>query len=199
LRTRDDEHQAVAAGKTPSGRFLGLLRSFTAGAGEEATAAPERVARLRRQVEGARRTVLYDGDLGLYQRWYFELRLAEEARRSSRYDLQMAVIVVRLREADADAPEAIREIERVEAAYVTSRSVRNTDLVAVLDTDEFGVALLHCDYQGAVDSMRRLARRLRSYGCTLGLALYPEDATEPRHLIDVARGRLTSLELPDGF
>src|SRR4051812_49267870 len=51
---------------------------------------------LQRQVDGLRRTALYDAELGVYQGWYFDLRLREEAARCKRYGLSMAVVIVKV-------------------------------------------------------------------------------------------------------
>ena len=146
------------------------------------------IDQIRRQVDGLRRTVLYDGEVGLYQRWYFELRLKEEMDRCLRYKLSMAVLVVVV------APhleQSEQELQRQAAAtaYVTSREVRSVDLTAALGFNEYGVCLVHCDRVGAEAARKRLRSSLKDYECAVGIALFPEDNCEAKLLIELARDR----------
>ena len=145
---------------------------------------------VRRQVEGVRRTVLFDGTLGLYQRWYFELRLKEEMERCLRYDLSMAVVVVQLADdGKGDAADQDWQAEASEAAYVTARAVRTVDLTATVGAREFAVCLVHCDRDGATVAMQRLAGVLGAHDCSIGTAVFPEDNCEPKQLVELARSR----------
>src|SRR5262245_49377058 len=54
------------------------------------------VSRMRDEADGFRRTALYDAELGVYQSWYFELRLREEIERCRRYGENMTVLVLKV-------------------------------------------------------------------------------------------------------
>lgn len=150
---------------------------------------PQVLSQFRRQVEGVRRTVLYDGDVGLYQGWYFELRLKEEMLRCDRYGFSFAVITVKLLDLQSfDLKEEAWQRKAATAAYVTARAVRTVDLTASLGTGEFAVCLVHCTHAGAERAVKRLARTLGSYSCEIGMAVYPEDNLEGRMLVELARG-----------
>jgi GGDEF domain-containing protein len=148
------------------------------------------VAQVRRRIESTRRHAMYDETTDLYQRWYFELRLQEEANRCLRYDLSMAVLVVSAGEMSvSDFTESDWLVVASAAAYRTARSVRNVDLVAALAPLEFALCLVHCDRQGADTAAGRVAEQLEG-GCRIGIAVYPADGCEPKELLPLARSRL---------
>ena len=145
---------------------------------------------LREQVSGIRRTALYDADLGLYQAWYFGLRLTEESERCRRYGLSIAVLVVKVPVLlHPSVSEQGWRIQAAKAAYVTARSVRTVDLAASLGAMEFGLCLVHCDHAGAEAAARRLDQELSDYKCLIGIAIYPEDNCDAKALVALARGR----------
>jgi GGDEF domain-containing protein len=148
-----------------------------------------RVERVQRQAE-MRRTVLYDGDAGLYQRWYMELRLSEESARCVRYGISMALLVVRLNASKITGrAEDGWQSEANQAAFLTAKTVRTVDLSALLGPREFAVCLVHCDRRGANVAAARLEKALRSYMPSVGLVVIPEEKVEPKHLIELARSR----------
>lgn len=59
----------------------------------DAQEAEDSFLRLRSEVASTRRTVLFDPDLGLYQRWYFEFRLKEEVARATRFGTPFALLL----------------------------------------------------------------------------------------------------------
>lgn len=150
-----------------------------------------------RQVEGLRRTVLYDGDVGLYQRWYFELRLKEEMDRCLRYKLSMAVLVVVVAPR-ADQREYELQHNAAMAAYATSREVRSVDMTTALGFNEFGIYLVHCDRAGAEAASKRLRSSLGEFESGVGIALFPEDNIEVKQLIELARDRANRRLHGDG-
>jgi diguanylate cyclase (GGDEF)-like protein len=171
--------------------MLSSIRSlFSSTATKPETSEPQIVNQVRRQVEGIRRTVLYDGEVGLYQRWYLELRLNEEMQRCDRYGLSFALICVRLLNLQHhDAAEDSWQRRASGVAYVTAKAVRTVDLTATVGTGEFAICLVHCDRSGAEKAVRRLREALGEYPCEIGVAAYPEDHLEGRLLIELARGR----------
>ena len=54
------------------------------------------VSKIKDEAEAVRRTALFDADLGVYQGWYFELRLREEIDRSRRYGEPVTVLVLKV-------------------------------------------------------------------------------------------------------
>ena len=108
------------------------------------------VNQVQRQVDGARKSAIYDVNLGLYQRWYLETRLKQEIARSRRYGLSLSLIVVRFEDrGPTRLSEEQWQGQAVEAARTLGTSVRNVDLAAIIGDREFAVSLVHCDRKGA--------------------------------------------------
>jgi hypothetical protein len=147
-----------------------------------------RLGGVKSQVEAAREAVLYDAELGLYQRWYFELRLREEAMRSTRYGSPFALMVV-IMEPQATMSEKTWNLQVARAAYVTARAVRSVDLTAVLDHSVFAICLIHCDRAGAEVAGQRLSASLGAYPHSIGGVIFPDDNLGPDLLLDLARNR----------
>jgi GGDEF domain-containing protein len=144
----------------------------------------------KRELQQARRMVLYDENLGLYQRWYLELRLAEEMARCKRYGLSMALIVVSLvRTSLVYMSGDGWKDDASQAAYTTARSVRTVDLTAALGPGEFAVCLVHCDKDGAEIAKKRLENTLKLYGPSIGLVVFPLEKVEPKRMIQLAQSR----------
>lgn len=139
---------------------------------------------------GARRTGLYDDVLGLYQAWYLELRLVEEMARCLRYDLSLALIVVKL---DNNLASNLAsngwQGDASQAAYSTAKSIRAVDLAAALGPSEFAVCLIHCDEEGAETARSRLTNALKIHRPSSGVVVYPRETTSAKELIKLARRR----------
>lgn len=150
------------------------------------------VARARQRAEGARRTVLYDGDYGLYQLWYFHLRVREEAERCRRYGLSMAVLVVRLDPSITDQEERPWQMEIAHAAHLTAKSVRAVDITAVVERRTFSLCLVHCDRVGAETASIRILRALKHFNPVIGSVVFPEENVDAGSLLEVAQERCAS-------
>jgi diguanylate cyclase (GGDEF)-like protein len=144
---------------------------------------------------GRRRLAIYDETSGLYNRWYLDLRLQEEAERCDRYGLSMAVIVMKLSLALADLSEDTWGRAAADLAQRMARTVRSVDLTASLGPMEFAICLVHCDRAGAERAIARLRRDVAAREAEIGLAVYPEEKCEPRALVELARGRARPLSL----
>jgi GGDEF domain-containing protein len=138
----------------------------------------------------SRRHSIREERTGLYNRWYLEMRVEQEALRCDRYKHSMAVIVVRvgsinLSEFSVDTWQAQSAI----AAERVLKVVRNIDLSSFLAPLEFAICLIQCDRPGAERALDRLREELAEYSLDAGVAVYPEDGCEPLALIDLARVR----------
>jgi len=154
------------------------------------------VSQVQRQVDGARKSAIYDANLGLYQRWYLETRLKQEIARSRRYGLSLALIVVRFEQrGDANLSEELWQAQAVEAARTLGSAVRNVDLAAIIGEREFAISLVHCERKGAEVAMDRLSQALGdAYDFKMGLTVFPDDDAEPARLIELAQGRVGPIE-----
>ncbi len=154
---------------------------------------PQLLESLQRQVDGARRTAIYDPTVDLYQRWYFELRLQEEITRATRYKLSFAVVCLRIVAAALVSESTISDeaIIRGKAAAAISEAIRSSDVPSVLGGDGFGICLVHCDRKGAETTAARLRHALCGEAVQIGYAVYPDDNCEARQLIQLALSRAT--------
>jgi GGDEF domain-containing protein len=150
------------------------------------------VTQVQRQVDGARKSAIYDPNLGLYQRWYLETRLKQEIARSRRYGLSLALIVVRFEQRGAaQLTEEAWQAQAVEAARMLGTGVRNVDLAAIIGEREFAISLVHCDRRGAGIAMERLSEALgKRFDFKMGLTVFPDDDAEPGRLIELAQARV---------
>lgn len=151
---------------------------------------PNRMLSLQRRTSQIRRGSIRDDVTGLYHRWYFELRLEEEAARCRRYKLSLAVIVLKAGVVEISSFHSDEWREQAEeAARKTVGVVRTVDLSTALAPLEFAVCLVHCDYAGAERAVERLIAELDGFNCEAGIAVYPDNNCEPAALIELARGR----------
>ena len=150
------------------------------------------VTQVQRQVDGARKSAIYDPNLGLYQRWYLENRLKQELARSRRYGLSLSLIVVRFEQrGNVRLSDEQWQAQAVEAARTLGGTVRNVDLAAIIGEREFALSLVHCDRKGAEIAMERLSHALgETYDFKMGLTVFPDDDAEPARLIELAQGRV---------
>jgi GGDEF domain-containing protein len=150
---------------------------------------PERISELINRRD-TRKHAIREETTGLYNRWYLEMRVEQEALRCDRYSHSMAVIVIsagaiNLSEFSADSWQN----QSAQAAERCLRVVRNIDLSAFLAPLEFAICLIQCDRTGAEHALNRLRNELSEYSLDAGVAVYPEDGCEPLALIDLARVR----------
>ena len=111
---------------------------------------------------GARRDI-YDGETGIYARWYFEQRLNEECSRARRHGDLMTVICI-----------AVDDRGALTAGYRLRRHVRDYDLVGRLARTRFAIAVL----DAGPDSADVVGDRLRATlgdGSDVGSAWFPDD------------------------
>jgi len=149
-----------------------------------------RLTALFSRTSAARQASIRDEATGLFNKWYLELRLDEEAARCTRYSHSMAVLVmrtglVRLSDMSMDGWQP----QSSEIAQRTLQVVRTVDLAACLGPYEFAICLVHCDRDGAGRALDRLMAQMTDFTCDTGIAVYPEDNCEPRALIELARVR----------
>ncbi len=143
---------------------------------------------------GGRRLNIYDQASGLYNRAYLELRLQEEFLRCNRYELAAALVTIKLGAVkltafSSDTWGALA----ADLARTMANTVRTVDTTAALAPLEFAICLVHCDREGANKAIDRLLRELDGHEVTVGLAVYPEDGSDARAMIEMARQRARSM------
>jgi diguanylate cyclase (GGDEF)-like protein len=156
---------------------------------------PRRAASAITRSISARRHSIRDETTGLYQRWYLEQRLAEEAERCRRYKHSMAVVVLRAGLIDLSTWSGDEwQGHAAEVAKRAATAIRSVDLIASVGPLEFAICLVQCDREGAEIAIRRIAAELSGFRCEAGVAVYPGDNCEPAALIELAHGRIEAVD-----
>jgi hypothetical protein len=115
------------------------------------------------------------------------LRLDEEIKRASAYNLSVAALVIKLGARAGPIPIEL-------ARRLTSRlrsNVRSFDIVGVLDPEEFGFCLVHCDRNDATAIAERLVSVCTAMGVSAraGFAIFPGDDGTALLLLEAARSQ----------
>lgn len=138
-----------------------------------------------------------DGLTSLYTHRYFEERLVEEINEAERYGKSLALVMV-----DADKfkeyndtlghPEGdkvLKEFSKLLQAYT-----RKSDLVCRIGGDEFTILLKETDKKNATQKAEAIRQAVQNkfferpvqVTASIGLALYPSDASNKKELIKAA-------------
>ncbi|MFZ5877477.1 MAG: diguanylate cyclase, partial [Nitrospirota bacterium] len=138
-----------------------------------------------------------DSLTGLYNRRYFDLRIREELARAHRSGQPLALLMC-----DLDGFKAINDTRGhqfgdevlKEVASCLGRSVRASDLIFRWGGDEFVVVLSNTKRNGILEATERIrtgvaevaSRRSVRLDVSVGVALYPEHASETNSLVRLA-------------
>ncbi|HLB03162.1 MAG TPA: sensor domain-containing diguanylate cyclase, partial [Nitrospiria bacterium] len=156
-----------------------------------------------RRSEELKKISITDSLTGLLNRRYFQERLAEEMERSKRHKLPLSLIIM-----DIDDFKHFNDryghLAGDEALKTTARSLRNSiraiDVAARYGGEEFTVILPQTTKQDAMVIAERFCREIENANfhpetfqqaptkltVSLGLASYPDDATQLHDLIKLA-------------
>lgn len=150
--------------------------------------------------EETRRLAITDPLTGLHNRRYFVERLGEHLARAERYGERLGLMLL-----DSDHLKAVndrhghhvgdRVLQTIAAAL--QGILRDSDEVARIGGDEFAAVLLQADEPLALGIARRLRESLRrselaledatiEIGCSVGIALFPDDAVDAESLLRAA-------------
>lgn len=161
---------------------------------------------LREEVEQLKQRIRELEPAGVWVKYraseYFQIRVAEEIARGSRYKYEFAVLLGELDNLDVytrrNGNEAAAEILNM-LEIVLQDTLRNTDLKCYFGEGKFGVLLPHTSEQGAItaaNKLRQAVERLLSLKSqtanirltiSTGVACYPSDALSADNLLARAR------------
>jgi GGDEF domain-containing protein len=141
---------------------------------------------LDRQLRNTRRISILDPDTALLQRWYFELRVAEEAARCQRYGLKMVLALVRAEGEGGKFPAG------VDPFPILARTLRTADLATRLSSTEYAFCLPHTTEEGARSAVQRLIGKKQVGTVSVGFAVCPRDGEDLDSLLDQARSTATT-------
>ncbi|HLG10822.1 MAG TPA: diguanylate cyclase [Dehalococcoidia bacterium] len=140
---------------------------------------------LDRQVRSGRKLSILDPQTAMLQRWYFELRVAEEARRCRRYGTSMAVMFVKVQ--DASQPDKVwTQEDEMDFVQMFGRTLRSVDLAARIHEREYAICLPHTTEEGADTAASRLLKNSGAYTVHAFMAFCPRDGIDYESLVDRA-------------
>lgn len=148
-----------------------------------------------RKVEAIERTGIKDPDTSAYTFAYFGDVAGREIDRAMRHGRRFSLLTVGLDEAlDDPAVDPERALQRRRAfADAILESVRDSDVLARVEDDEFYLLLPETGLLGALACRRRIVQRLSSTVAegvpVVGVAVYPTDGTDLGRLLRVSRRR----------
>jgi diguanylate cyclase (GGDEF)-like protein len=127
---------------------------------------------ISRHTRNGQRLSILDPQTGLLQRWYFELRVADEARRCRRYDMKMSMLFLRVEDeaVHAQDPDWTTEIQ-MDVVQILARQMRAVDLACRVEDREFALCLPHTDDEGALSLAWRISQNVGSYKMTTRKAI----------------------------
>ena len=137
--------------------------------------------------------LLVDAHSGLYQSWYFERRVREEAARCARCGHGFALMVFEPRLLPG---ELLTDDVVSEAAEVIRSGIRKIDLAGRLDRNRFAALLIEAGYGVARSANHRLKADLGQKARTGSVpwrgafAVFPNDGLDFDVLLEVAGRRL---------
>ncbi|MEQ8170780.1 MAG: sensor domain-containing diguanylate cyclase [Candidatus Eremiobacterota bacterium] len=135
-----------------------------------------------------------DGLTGLYTHRYFQEKLEEEVQKAQRYQTHMAMLMVDTDHfkqyndtyGHPDGDILLKEICKLLKSYV-----RDTDIVCRYGGDEFTLILVEADKKTAINTAERIRQAIQlrlnqrdvKITASIGVASYPEDATNKTDLM----------------
>jgi GGDEF domain-containing protein len=144
-------------------------------------------AGLHRHTQHGRKISILDPETALLQRWYFELRVADEARRGRRYGMAMSTLFLRIEEDEARAkdPDWPTEVQ-MDMVQVLARQMRAVDLASRITDREFALCLPHTGDEGAMSLAWRVWQNAGAYKVTMRKASAPDQGFDFDALYEAA-------------
>jgi GGDEF domain-containing protein len=171
---------------------LALVAAVAAAPNETASRARETAratitAGLNRHTRHGRKLSILDPQTALLERWYFELRVADEARRCRRYGMGMSTLFFKVEDdgAHADDPDWTTEAQ-MDMVQILARQMRAVDLASRIDEREFALCLPHTGEEGALTVAWRISENVGAYKVTMRKAMAPDQGFDFDALYEAA-------------
>lgn len=127
-----------------------------------------------------------------FQEVYFLLRLTDDVQRARREASRLSVLVLDVNLSGARSEEEQIEALSYDIAKVVSTLEGQISFPLQIGPTEFAFYLKNTDRQKAQTLMRPFTQALSDYWVQFGLAVYPEDGTQPEALLDAARDNIAT-------
>jgi len=160
--------------------------------GERSRASEALAQALKTLKEEAIRDPLTD----LYNRRFLRDYMARELLRAAREDIRVAVIMIdldRFKRVNDTAGHAAGDFVLTEIATLLKRHIRGTDIACRYGGEEFTLVLPNATLQSArrkgeaiCSAIREKGAQLMGVTASLGVAIFPDHATEPESLLRAA-------------
>ena len=155
---------------------------------------------------------LHDVVTGLHNGMYLSERMEEEVRRGRRYTYPVSLLLI-------DIDNFTPMVERLEqdvldgilrqVAGLVLEAIRDTDVAARIEADDFGILLVHSDRESAIPIGERIRREVSeaTFGTTgqplrltvsVGVAGVPHDASDAQRLREAAYGAIADARAKGG-
>lgn len=148
---------------------------------------------LHQATSRARQQVLRDHLSGLYRRWFFYERLAEELARCARYGRVSSVAYLCF-PSWKTLSLAIQAQLIEQVGYLLGNNLRTSDVAARWGPGRFVWYLPETDASQAMVAARRLAESVKMAGAVVGVAQYLVDGSSPDELLQVAQARAEAAQ-----
>ena len=155
---------------------------------------------------------LHDMVTGLHNGMYLAERMEEEVRRGRRYTYPVSLLLVDVDNftpmAERLDPEVLDNVLR-QLAGLLLEAIRDTDVAARIEGDDFGILLVHSDRDSAVPIGERIRQEVAdtTFGTpgqplrltvSVGVAGVPHDASDAQRLKEAAFGAIAEARANGG-
>ncbi|HET7205300.1 MAG TPA: sensor domain-containing diguanylate cyclase [Terriglobales bacterium] len=153
-------------------------------------------------VERVRQLAYIDGLTGIFNRRFFEMRIAEEIERARRFDTRMALIMIdidQFKRLNDEFGHLLGDEVLRQVSSIFSQHLRKIDVLCRYGGEEFIIALSQTDPEsafGVADKLRKVVAAWqfpgvpRSVTISAGVAVLPEDGINRDDLVKVADSAL---------
>jgi diguanylate cyclase (GGDEF)-like protein len=153
-------------------------------------------------VERVRQLAYIDGLTGIFNRRYFEMRIAEEIERARRFDTRMAIIMIdidQFKRLNDEFGHLLGDEVLRQVSSIFSQHLRKIDVVCRYGGEEFIIALSQTDPESAFRVAEKLRKVVagwqfpgvpRSVTISAGVAVLPEDGINRDDLVKAADSAL---------
>jgi hypothetical protein len=176
----------VAVASAPAGTDGRIMSTSVSAAPVEPIPAPPLLSDVIKAVEASQ------ANPSRFQELFFLLRLTEDVQRARREASHLSVLVLDVNLSGARSEEEQIEALSYDLAKVVTTLEGQISFPLQIGPTEFAFYLKQADRAKAQTFVRPFTPALSDYWVQFGLAVYPEDGTQPEALLDAARENIST-------